>query len=99
MPPNPAIAERRDRLRQIKQAQELMVIWRYLLRVTSIDRYSREVSALAEATLAAGWQLALDELVARHGIPRDADGRFVPAVLVGLGKLGGRELTTGSDLD
>jgi [glutamine synthetase] adenylyltransferase / [glutamine synthetase]-adenylyl-L-tyrosine phosphorylase len=32
-------------------------------------------------------------------VPRDARGRFIPAVVVGLGKLGGRELTTGSDLD
>jgi len=37
--------------------------------------------------------------VERHGVPRDAAGRFIPAVIVGLGKLGGRELTTGSDLD
>jgi glutamate-ammonia-ligase adenylyltransferase len=36
---------------------------------------------------------------ARHGIPRDAAGRFIDAVIVGVGKLGGRELTTGSDLD
>lgn len=91
--------ERRDRLRRLKQAEELAVIWRYLLGVTSIDRYSREMTALAEATLAAGMLLGLDALVERHGVPRAADGRFVTAVLVGLGKLGGRELTTGSDLD
>src|SRR5207244_3637301 len=55
--------------------------------------------ALAEATLAAGWLLAQEPLVERHGVPRDASGRFIPAVIVGLGKLGGRELVTGSDLD
>jgi glutamate-ammonia-ligase adenylyltransferase len=32
-------------------------------------------------------------------VPRSGDGRFVPAVVVAVGKLGGRELTTGSDLD
>jgi glutamate-ammonia-ligase adenylyltransferase len=93
------VADRRDRLRRIKQAEELSVVWRYLLGVTGIDGYSREMTGLAEATLAAGWLLALAPLVERHGVPRDAAGRFVPAVLVGLGKLGGRELTTGSDLD
>jgi glutamate-ammonia-ligase adenylyltransferase len=92
-------AERRDRLRRIKQAEELAVVWRYLLGVTRIEAYSREMTALAEATLAAGWLLAVGGLVERHGVPRTADGRFVPAVVVGLGKLGGRELTTGSDLD
>jgi glutamate-ammonia-ligase adenylyltransferase len=45
------------------------------------------------------WLLALEELVEAHGVPRDARGPLRPAVLVGLGKLGGRELTTGSDLD
>jgi [glutamine synthetase] adenylyltransferase / [glutamine synthetase]-adenylyl-L-tyrosine phosphorylase len=91
--------EQRDRLRRIKQAQELMVVWRYLLGVTTIDAYAREMTALAEATLAAGWVMSLGAQVARHGVPRDAHGRFIPAVVVGLGKLGGRELTTGSDLD
>src|SRR5262249_58930687 len=33
------------------------------------------------------------------GVPRDAAGRFISSVIVGLGKLGGRELVTGSDLD
>jgi glutamate-ammonia-ligase adenylyltransferase len=91
--------ERRDRLRRAKQAEELSVVWRYLLRVTDIDRYSREMTALAAAVLDAGWLLVHDALVERYGVPRAADGAFVPAVMVGLGKLGGRELTTGSDLD
>jgi glutamate-ammonia-ligase adenylyltransferase len=97
--PRLSTVERLDRLRRIKQAEELGAVWRYFLRVSSIDRYSREVTALAEATLLAGWMLALDELVERHGVPRNARGAFIPAVIVGLGKLGGRELTTGSDLD
>jgi glutamate-ammonia-ligase adenylyltransferase len=92
-------AERRDRLRQIKQAEELTIVWRYLLGVTTIERYAREMTALAEATLQAGWLMALGPQVERHGVPRDDRGRFVPAVIVGVGKLGGRELTTGSDLD
>jgi glutamate-ammonia-ligase adenylyltransferase len=92
-------AERRDRLRRIKQAEELTIVWRYLLGVTTIERYSREMTALAEATLQAGWLMALGTQVERHGVPRDTRGRFIPAVIVGVGKLGGRELTTGSDLD
>jgi glutamate-ammonia-ligase adenylyltransferase len=97
--PGAGMAERRDALRRLKQAEELTVVWRYLLGVTTIERYSREMTALAEATLAAGWLLALVPLVERHGVPRDPGGVFVPAVLIGMGKLGGRELTTGSDLD
>jgi [glutamine synthetase] adenylyltransferase / [glutamine synthetase]-adenylyl-L-tyrosine phosphorylase len=94
-----APAERRDRLRRLKQAEELTVVWRYLLGVTSIERYALEMTALAEATLDAGWLMAVTSQADRSGVPRDRQGRFVPAVMVGLGKLGGRELTTGSDLD
>ena len=97
--PGVGVAEQRDRLRRLKQAEELTIVWRYLLGATSIEGYSREMTRLAEATLEAGWLLALEAQVRRHGVPRDAGGRFVPAVIVGVGKLGGRELTTGSDLD
>ena len=97
--PGAGPAERRDRLRRIKQAEELTIVWRYLLGVTSIERYAHEMTALAEATLEAGWLVALGAQVERHGVPRDEGGCFIPAVVVGVGKLGGRELTTGSDLD
>jgi glutamate-ammonia-ligase adenylyltransferase len=97
--PGLAAGERRDALRQSKQAEELAVVWRYLLGVSSLERYSREMTALAEATLEVGWLVALEPLVARYGVPRAVGGAFVPAVIVAMGKLGGRELTTGSDLD
>ncbi len=97
--PGTTPVERRDRLRRVKQAEELAIVWRYVLGVTTIDGYSREMTALAETTLATGWLLVQEPLVERYGVPRDASGRFIPAVIVGLGKLGGRELVTGSDLD
>src|SRR5438067_1123793 len=53
--PGIGAAEARDRLRRIKQGQELTVVWRYLLGVTTIEAYGREMTALAEATLDAGW--------------------------------------------
>jgi glutamate-ammonia-ligase adenylyltransferase len=91
--------ERRVRLRRLKQAQELGIIWRMLLAVTDAERFSLEMTALAEAALAVAWTLALGETAEIFGVPRDRRGRFVPAAIIGLGKLGGRELTTGSDLD
>jgi [glutamine synthetase] adenylyltransferase / [glutamine synthetase]-adenylyl-L-tyrosine phosphorylase len=90
---------RRDALRRVKQAEELRIVWRSLLGRTTIERYAWEMTELAEAALAAGWLFSLSGLVDRHGVPRDSGGRFIPAVIVGLGKLGGREITTGSDLD
>lgn len=92
-------AERRDRLRQLKQAQELGITWRMLLGVTDGQRFSLEMTALADAALGAAWLMALEETAAQYGIPRDAAGRMIPAAIIGIGKFGGRELTTGSDLD
>jgi glutamate-ammonia-ligase adenylyltransferase len=92
-------AERKDRLRRLKQAQELGITWRMLLGVTDPERFSLEMTALAEAALGAGWLMALEETAELYGVPRDPAGDVVSAVIVGLGKFGGRELTTGSDLD
>ena len=92
-------SDQRDSLRRVKGAEELRVVWRYLLGLTRIERYAWEMTELAEATLAAGWTLVLGGLVERYGVPRTEAGDFVPAVVVGLGKLGGREISTGSDLD
>ena len=97
--PRLAAAERRDRLRRLKQAEELAITWRMLLGVTDAERFSSEMTALAEASLRVAWLLALTEVADSLGVPRDAGGGHVPAVIVGLGKFGGRELTTGSDLD
>lgn len=93
------IAERMDRLRRIKQAEELAVTWRMLLGVADPERFSAEMTALAEATLRVAWLLAMGEVAEAHGVPRGPDGAFVEAALIGVGKFGGRELTTGSDLD
>jgi glutamate-ammonia-ligase adenylyltransferase len=92
-------ADRKDRLRRLKQAEELGITWRWLLGVTDVEGFSRELTALAEAALAVAWLLATGAEVPKYGVPRDARGRFIGAVIVALGKLGGRELTVGSDLD
>ena len=92
-------SERKDLLRRLKQAEELRATWRMLLGVTDAERFSAELTGLAEAALAVAWLMAVSEMAARHGVPRDARGRFLDAVIVGVGKLGGRELSTGSDLD
>jgi glutamate-ammonia-ligase adenylyltransferase len=97
--PRLARAEKKDRLRQVKQAEELGITWRMLLGVTDAERFSIEMTALADSAVAAGWLMALEETVAEHGVPRGDGGQLIPAAIIGIGKFGGRELTTGSDLD
>jgi glutamate-ammonia-ligase adenylyltransferase len=92
-------AERKDRLRRLKQAEELGITWRMLLGVTDAEVFSAELTALAEAAARIAWLLSVEQLAAAHGVPRGDDGAFIGATLIGLGKFGGRELSTGSDLD
>ncbi len=91
--------ERKDQLRRLKQAQELGITWRSLLGVTDAERFSLEMTGLAEAALSVAWLVAVEGVAAQHGVPRDARGAVIPAAIIGIGKFGGRELTTGSDLD
>ena len=57
------------------------------------------MTELAEVTLDIALQAAQDELDVRHGAPLDEQGRRVDMWVVGMGKLGGRELNVSSDID
>jgi [glutamine synthetase] adenylyltransferase / [glutamine synthetase]-adenylyl-L-tyrosine phosphorylase len=55
------------------------------------------MTELAEVTLDRA--LAAAEADARHGTPLDANGQRVDMWVIGMGKLGGRELNVSSDID
>ena len=57
------------------------------------------MTALAESTLEIALARALSDADARHGAPRDASGRRIEFWIVGMGKLGARELNVSSDID
>ena len=57
------------------------------------------MTALAESTLEIALAQALTDADARHGAPRDAHGRRIEFWIVGMGKLGARELNVSSDID
>jgi glutamate-ammonia-ligase adenylyltransferase len=57
------------------------------------------MTALAEATLELALAQALADTDERHGVPRDAQGRRIDFWIVGMGKLGARELNVSSDVD
>ncbi len=87
-----------DRLRLWKRAQELRIAWQDLLGGLPGEQLGRALTELAESAIGLAWRLAEAEVERRYGPPR-LDGRPVGALVVGLGKLGGRELDYGSDLD
>ena len=66
---------------------------------TPLDQVTRAMTDLAEFALNTAWgevQLALDE---SHGIPQTHDGQRAQVWIVGMGKLGARELNVSSDID
>ena len=60
---------------------------------------TRAMTWLAEVTLEAAWQQVQADLDALHGQPTTASGRRAELWIVGMGKLGARELNVSSDID
>jgi glutamate-ammonia-ligase adenylyltransferase len=87
-----------DRVRLFKHAEELRIGWQDLVGRLPASRVGWALTELAEACLGIAWQWAEAETEARFGRPR-ADGAPIRTLIVGMGKLGGRELDYGSDLD
>ncbi|MFL5310061.1 MAG: bifunctional [glutamate--ammonia ligase]-adenylyl-L-tyrosine phosphorylase/[glutamate--ammonia-ligase] adenylyltransferase, partial [Myxococcales bacterium] len=63
------------------------------------DLVPQQLSDVAEACVAACLDLATAEARRREGVPRHPDGSPASLTVIGLGKLGGRELGYHSDLD
>src|SRR5574337_379704 len=64
-----------------------------------LEEVTGAMTALAEVTLGLALAQATAEAEARHGVPRDAQGERIDFWIVGMGKLGARELNVSSDID
>jgi glutamate-ammonia-ligase adenylyltransferase len=65
----------------------------------SLQDVTATMTALAEVALELALAQALAEADLRHGSPLDAQGRRIEFWIVGMGKLGARELNVSSDID
>lgn len=86
-------------LRDLRQRVMAQVVLRDLNGLADLAQVTRACTDLAEVTI----QTALDwhhrDLAAIHGEPLDAQGQPQRLIVVGMGKLGGRELNVSSDID
>lgn len=86
-------------LRRFRQREMVRIIWRDLAGLASLDETLDELSELADVCI----RQALDKLhawaVAKSGVPRSADGAAQRLIVLGMGKLGARELNLSSDID
>jgi|FLOH01.1.fsa_nt_gi [glutamine synthetase] adenylyltransferase / [glutamine synthetase]-adenylyl-L-tyrosine phosphorylase len=81
-------------LRRIKQAEELRIGVRYLIKEADLAGTLEDLSNLADVFLETVYQIACDELEKKSG-----NRNFRDFCIIGMGKLGGHELNFGSDLD
>ena len=64
-----------------------------------LDRVTRSMTWLAEVTLDIAWQQVMADLDTLHGVPSKANGERAEMWIIGMGKLGARELNVSSDID
>ncbi len=86
-------------LRRFRNRFLLHVIWREVFGLADLDETLASLSDLADRMLDAATTLAETALGARFGNVRTPEGDRVPIVILGMGKLGGRELNLSSDID
>lgn len=87
------------RLRQLRNQVWTVTAARDLAGMADLDEVTGAFSDLAETSIRAALGFHQVELSARHGQPRNPDGRIMTLTVVAMGKLGGRELNVSSDID
>ena len=93
------VAEVQSKLRVFRNRFLLQVLWREVFGLACLDETLESLSLLADRLLDAACQYAERACLPRYGVVRDATGNRVPLVVLGMGKLGGRELNFSSDID
>ncbi|MCH8507102.1 MAG: bifunctional [glutamate--ammonia ligase]-adenylyl-L-tyrosine phosphorylase/[glutamate--ammonia-ligase] adenylyltransferase, partial [Ectothiorhodospiraceae bacterium] len=86
-------------LRRFRNREMVRIAWRDLAGWAGLEETLRELSDLADACIDGALGYLDGVLRARYGVPRDADGQPVSFYVLGMGKLGGRELNYSSDID
>jgi glutamate-ammonia-ligase adenylyltransferase len=112
--PDPAVLERftqeiatseagledvKSQLRRFRHRYMLHVLWREAAGTAELNETLETLSLLADHLLDAAARYATRQLEERIGRFVDEAGDVVPFVILGMGKLGGRELNFSSDVD
>lgn len=86
-------------LRRARQSALARIAVRDMLALADLDETLRQTSLVAEACIDAALTRLHEWQRATHGEARDARGRAQQLIVLGMGKLGGRELNFSSDID
>ena len=87
------------RLRRFRRRQMVRIIWRDITRRASLAETLEDLSELADISIRQGLDHLYRWAVEKWGTPRSAEGEPQELVVLGMGKLGARELNLSSDID
>ncbi|MCP4671723.1 MAG: bifunctional [glutamate--ammonia ligase]-adenylyl-L-tyrosine phosphorylase/[glutamate--ammonia-ligase] adenylyltransferase, partial [Desulfobacula sp.] len=93
------ITELKATLLQIKLYEMIRIAWRDLTTKAELEETLDDISNLADAILDTAMTFIYDENCKNYGIPVDKEGNFQRIIVLGMGKLGARELNFSSDID
>jgi len=82
----------KSQLRRFRNRFMLRVLWREVLDLATVEETLQQLSALADKLLDGATCYSRRQLSARYGSVRNGAGEIVALVILGMGKLGGRQL-------
>jgi len=86
-------------LRRFRRMEMVRIIWRDLAGTAPLAETLEDLSALADACICGALDLLQTWARAELGTPLDAEGQPQGMLVLGMGKLGARELNLSSDID
>ncbi len=86
-------------LRQLKRRAYARLVARDLAGLATLAEVTECMTQIAEIAVATAQTVLTQTLIARYGTPRNAEGQAQQMIVIGMGKLGGRELNVSSDID
>jgi [glutamine synthetase] adenylyltransferase / [glutamine synthetase]-adenylyl-L-tyrosine phosphorylase len=86
-------------LRRLKQRAYARICARDLACQAPLAEVTEAMTLIAEMAVGAALRVLQESLAGRYGTPRNARGEAQRLIVIGMGKLGGRELNVSSDID
>ncbi|WP_297527259.1 bifunctional [glutamate--ammonia ligase]-adenylyl-L-tyrosine phosphorylase/[glutamate--ammonia-ligase] adenylyltransferase [Thiohalobacter sp.] len=86
-------------LRRLRRYEMVRIAWRDLAGWAPVDEVLRDLSDLADACISVTLERLFEWQCRDLGTPRDGEGRVQRLSVLGMGKLGARELNFSSDID
>ncbi|KGQ35067.1 glutamine-synthetase adenylyltransferase [Gallibacterium anatis] len=86
-------------LRRFRHCEMAKLSFCQSLNLAGVEQIFHQLSELAEAIIVVTKDWLYQKLCVELGIPTNAEGEAQPLIILGMGKLGGRELNFSSDID